>query len=167
MTMQYISAIGAGSAAFEFTSIPSTYKDLMIIVTARSTSGYNGFDFYCTFNNETVTNYAFRWLYADSFTQLANGYDTGNNIGIGDSSQNMPSGNYGQMYVYIPNYANNGNYKSLYSKWFATQYSVNTPAWIGQTALLNRGTNPISSVKLYTSSGAFQDSSRATLYGIS
>jgi len=91
------------AAAFSFTSIPQTYKDLRIILSARvsSTFGNPWYDSYLTFNGGTVgTSYGY---YANGTTMNAWTEPSQATI-LGVSSSGSTSGIHGIVTIEIPNY---------------------------------------------------------------
>lgn len=164
--------VGSGGASsIDFSSIPSTYTDLKLLVSGRTTNNNGGRDYFMIqFNNSSASTYSYMWLagydsnsivassgttqtYQKVFVMTAN--DTGANI-------------FGNFELYIPNYAGSTN-KSSSADYVAENNS--TSFWMnGLNAGLWANTSAINQITLYPSSptptGNFAQYSTATLYGI-
>ena len=138
-----------------FSSIPSTYKDLVIVISAKVTSGSN---LSMKLNGDTGTNYSATYL-------------TGTGSGIGSTQYtNLNSGaldNYGYpdtsgfniTIANVMNYANTNTYKSWLSR------SNNPNNGLAALAGLWRSTSAISNIQIFVSSN-FVTGSTFTIYGI-
>ena len=156
--------VGAGGASsIEFTSIPQTYTDLVVLSSVRfDISGDNGF--YFQFNNDTGTNYARLYLYGDgsSASSASATSQTRVPIGIGARSTATAS-TFSNSSGYIPNYTGS-NYKSVSVD--AVNENNATSADAMFWASIWNSTSAITSMKLFPSSGNIVQYSTATLYGI-
>jgi hypothetical protein len=164
--------VGSGGAAsITFSSIPSTYTDLNILLSPRSALSSSRAEFYLTVNSDTGSNY--------NSTRLQ-GYDS-NQVLSASSSSVAPTGNtsfgritadtatastFSNVSLYIPNYASS-NQKSMSIDWVAENNSSTT--WtVGMSAVLWTGTAAITSLSFSNeSSSNFMQYSTAYLYGIS
>jgi hypothetical protein len=156
--------VGSGGAStIDFTSIPSTFTDLYILVSSRS-SHTSVLDELILRFNSSATGYANRFVMGDgSATQsYANNYTTSGYVGY-ISAASSTSSTFGSSNVYIPNYAGSQN-KPFSSDSVAetnatTQYmNLNTTIWSNTAA--------ITSVQLRLGYANFVQYSTATLYGI-
>ena len=156
----------SGSASsMDFTSIPSTYTDLNLLITARGTSGGED-SITMKINGLTTSIYSQRaaegnGAAASSFNQ--SGVNTAVRAGIMDGSTDT-SNSFSSTSIYLPNYA------SAYNK----SVSIDSaPETNGTTAYMNliayqvATTGAITSISLYPNTGSFAQHSSATLYGIS
>ena len=108
------STVGAGGAAsIDFTSIPSTYTDLYLKLSLRTTDAQTIGPASLQFNGAT-TNYSSRELIgsgsavsSQSRTNVSSGMYLGN--GVGDTAT---ASTFGNLEIYIPNYAGS-SYKSV------------------------------------------------------
>ena len=161
--------VGSGGAAnITFSSIPQTYTDLVIKVSARddrSGSNYTD-DFLVTFNGDSTSSYAYKILYggggsAGSFgsgadSQIFGGYLVGT-----DGTANT----FGNTEIYIPNYAGS-TYKSTSYDGVAESNS-SSGVYVSLGAGLWSKTAAITSIKLDPFYGnTLLQYSSATLYGI-
>jgi hypothetical protein len=154
--------VGSGGASsIEFTSIPATYTDLLILTSTRC-SGTDS-DIRLTFNTSGGT-YTLRKL-------LGNGSSVSSETGTNAFLRNNPSGSTASTFtnsmVYIPNYAGS-NAKSLSADSVAENNATSNA--VVQLSVGNwSGTSAITSIKIDSTSGPSQtlvEHSTATLYGI-
>jgi hypothetical protein len=158
--------VGAGGAAnIDFTSIPSTYTDLVIKLSSRIGSAADRDGVLLTFNNN-ASNYSFRRLYGyDSAVVAADAASAQSSIPVGNTTANNATSNtFGSHEIYVPNYAGS-NFKSVNAETVAENNSssswvllLNASLW-SDTAAINR-------VTLTPLSSTFMQYSTATLYGI-
>ena len=168
MTMNLIQHIELGSAQanIDFTNIPNTFTDLLLVSSMRSSSS-NPEDGWIQFNGDTAGNYSFRRLYG-----------TGSGSGQSDSfggtgtagrvTRIVPStytaSTFSSSQLYIPNYTSSAA-KSMSADTVEENNATGSAQFIYAT--LWTGTAAISSIKLGVLSGAnFLQGSSATLYGI-
>jgi hypothetical protein len=160
--------VGSGGAAsIDFTSIPNTYTDLCLKVSARTSEAQSIGPMIIQFNGST-TSYSSRELAgAGSGTPssasrgvLNNGLYLGN--GVGNSAT---ANTFDNMEIYIPNYAGSTN-KSLSVDHVGEDNA--TTAYATFVAGLWSNTAAITSIKLYPFSGStnLTQYSTATLYGV-
>ena len=159
--------VGSGGASsIEFTSIPGTYTDLLVKLSARSTRNVflaSGVDI--TFNGSS-SGYAIRDLTKQSGS-VASYTESGQaQASIGWVSQDTDTANtFGTGEIYIPNYAGSNN-KSFSVE--MVQENNSTDQYMALVAGLWSNTSAITSLKLriFTGSFNFKQYSTATLYGI-
>jgi hypothetical protein len=152
--------VGAGGAAnMQFTSIPGTYTDLMLLWTMRGTAG-SAVATYISFNSST-SNFSARYLYGDGASATSG--TLARYIGSCPGT-NFTASTFANSSLYIPQYAGSTN----------KSYSVDnvdenngTGADANLVAGLWSDTSAITSIALTLASGNFVQHSTATLYGIS
>jgi hypothetical protein len=155
--------VGAGGAAnIDFTSIPSTYTDLLMVVSARGTANFAGNGQYYDIKiNNSSANLTQRYIQGNgsAASSGSSSSSTGNYMNPSDYTASTFSNNY----IYFPNYAGSTN------KSFTTD-SVNennaTAAYQIMTAYLWSQTAAINQITLTPGGGNFAQYSTATLYGI-
>lgn len=158
--------VGAGGAAnIEFTSIPSTYTDLILKLSSRSSEDSTITKF--QFNNDTSTaNYSQRRIYGagsgsvSSDTQTSNGWINP----VASNKSSYTASTFSNVEFYIPNYAGSAN-KSISAD--AVTENNATESFATLTAGLWSQTSAITSIKVSPNSTTFAQYSTATLYGIS
>jgi hypothetical protein len=104
-----------GTATVTFSSIPATYTDLLLRISARA--NVNNYGIRVRFNSDTGTNYTWRRLEGNGASTSSNSNTTFGspyNTFIYSSANNQSTqtaSTFGNMDLYIPNYAGS-NYKS-------------------------------------------------------
>jgi hypothetical protein len=159
--------VGAGGAAnIEFTSIPGTYDDIVILVSARTTSNVAGEQWvFCEMNINSQgigTNQSGRHLTgrtsADSFTAAGRFYA---------SSSASTASTFGNGQIYFPNYKDSTN--KSFSIDSVSEDNSSTGGFLHMGAVLWSQTAAITSIAFTPRSGSgnFAQHSTAVLYGIS
>lgn len=155
-----------GASVIDFTSIPATYTDLLMLCSTRASG--NALDNGLRFNNDGSAIY--------SFTQLQTGASTGTPGAARNSNATLaraggiePStytaGVFNSTSVYIPNYANTTIYKSFIAEGVNENNSTTNYAWFH--AGLYRSTSAINRISFYVEAGGNMDAgSMISLYGI-
>ena len=155
--------VGAGGASsIDFTSIPSTYTDLLLYVSARNSVSNDGMGL--KFNSST-TGYSYRDLYGTGSTAGSSNNTTAPITAYGLINPSTYTASvFGNAIVYIPNYATS-NYKSVSIDGVAENNATATGMYL--SASLWSNTAAITSINLTAlSSGTIQQYSTAYLYGI-
>ena len=160
----------AGQASIDFSSIPGTYTDLMVVFSLRSSAAAGVSNTKLTFNGAT-TNYSGRTLMG--FGNGSAGYSETNvdqfsapwpfinfygNVGSTATSSTFANGT-----LLVPNYAGSTN-KSVGIDWVDENNA--SGAWCGINAGLWSSTAAITSLSLGAYAGVWVQYSTATLYGI-
>ena len=148
----------------EFTSIPQTYTDLVIVVSSRmnnsATAGYNSIRF-----NGSTSSYSSRYLYGDGSSAVSSTGGSGYVFTIvnGNTTTSNSFSNYS---IYIPNYAGSTN-KSLSID--SAMENNATSAFTFLNAGLWSNSSAITSISIADAvlSANFVQYSTAYLYGIS
>ena len=151
--------VGSGGASsMDFTSIPSTYTDLLIKVSARS----NQTNVVRSFNvKPNSTDITARRLGAEGSPFAAYSDTT---ISVYIPASGATSDTFGNCEIYIPNYASSTTYKSLSID--TTTENNGTSSGLSLQAGLYSSNTAITSVALVINLGLFVQHSTATLYGI-
>ena len=167
-TMERIQTVTVGSggaASIEFTNIPTTYDDLVIKVSARSTGGFVGNvvdSVIAYFNTDTssTTNYTMRTLLGSGASASSDTTKRGGFV----SGSGATTSTFGNTEFYIPNYRSNAN-KSLSVDGVSENNA--TTAYAGLQAVLWSNTAAITAITLKMESASnFVQHSTASLYGI-
>lgn len=153
--------VGSGGAAnIEFTSIPATYTDLVIALSARSTASFVSDDLNVQFNNSSA-NFTYRRIYSTGSDPVTSASGSTNIIGAMNGA-NSTASVFSNASIYIPNYTSSNN-KSI-----SFDGVVENNATRGDDSLwaaLWSNSAAITSIKLSGSANLAQYST-ATLYGI-
>jgi hypothetical protein len=149
--------LGSAAATVTFSSIPSTYTDLVLIITPQSSSGTASVDI--QLNGDTGTNYSLTYLYGTG-SSAASGRDSNTAIAGGGSA--VATANiFLTNTVQIQNYSNTTTNKTLLMRTGNTDGNVLTAVSIW------RNTAAITSISLKLATAVnFTTGSTFTLYGI-
>jgi hypothetical protein len=152
-----------GSANMDFSSIPSTYTDLCLLLSSRDTYSAGDLEVFLRFNNNSGSVYTYRRLLGTgSTTGSATGTDTKLFLGAHPGAT-ATSNTFGNFSIYIPNYAGS-TAKSVSVD--AVQENNQTTAIAYLTAGISTDTSAINRITLLPQTN-FAEYSTATLYGIS
>lgn len=161
-----------GSSTIEFTSIPQTYTDLVLMLSARTNEAGQGRSYVrYRYNSSSTASYGYLWLY---------GYDGNNPGGTGNTGEtaglvivvpdaNATSNTFGNCEIYIPNYTSTSRFK-VHSNVHVSENNSSSTYLVGQSTSLWSVTDAITSITLYAvnvgSANKFVEHTTATLYGI-
>lgn len=153
--------VGAGgTASIDFNSIPSTYTDLLIKLSTRTT-GAGAADVSLRFNSAT-TNYSYRDLEGNGSSVAS--YNGTSFLWAGEANRgDSTASTFSNIEIYIPNYRSSNN-KTISVD--SVTENNGTLAYIDLIAGLWSNTAAITSISLLLSSGNHAQYSTATLYGI-
>lgn len=157
--------VGAGgSASMAFTSIPSTYTDLILKVSVREEST-NSYELAMDVNGLTTAIYNWRLLQGSGSSAISD-QRTSQTIGQAGvlSSSNSTASTFGNIEIYFPNYS--GSTNKCYSV-DSVGENNGTLAYARLVAGLISTTSAITSITLKLGSGDLDQYSTAVLYGIS
>ena len=149
------------TASYTFSSIPSTYTDLVLIGAGQLT--VNGEGLGVQFNGDTGTNYSFTYLSgsgsaAASGRQTARAYATSNwNTGFSNSTEN-------NTIFHFQNYANSTTYKTVLAR--SNNAAGSSNPGTETVVSLWRNTAAITSILVKANTGFFTTGFTWTLYGI-
>jgi hypothetical protein len=151
-----VSVGSGGAASMSFSSIPSTYTDLVCKLSVRGDSLYN----VLMSINGSTTNFLYRLIEGDGASAASYANTTGR---LGNTLVDTAN-TFSSIDLYIPNYAGSNN--KSYSVDAVSEANVTT-AYTDLTAGLWSNVTAISSLSFSMSTGNFTQYSTATLYGIS
>jgi len=157
------STVGAGGAAsIEFTSIPGTYTDLVILYSSRSAGNITG-SWSCKWSfNGSTTSYTTRGIFGDGSSPSSSG--TSDTYGGYHNNSTATASTFGNGSIYVPNYA--GSTNKSYSIDAVAENNA-TGGYASLLAGLRSNTAAITSIKLEDYNGNnLAQYSTATLYGI-
>jgi hypothetical protein len=154
------STVGAGGAAsIDFTSIPSTYTDLCLKLSLRSTYAARSNSVFISLNGSTSS---FSSKIIEGSGSSAYSFSSARNIGAINAA-NSTANTFNNLEIYIPNYAGSNN-KSFSSD--SVQEDNQTEAYADLTANLWSSSSAITAIGLANSAGNFAQYSTAYLYGV-
>jgi hypothetical protein len=150
----------AGASSIDFTSIPSGYTDLKLVISSRSNNANVWSAGVLSFNNSTA-NFTGRIVEGGDSVATSS---SPTSIVINNSGANATANTFGSASIYIPNYAGSTN-KSFSidtvneSNQTTAVYQTLIAGLWSQTAAINR-------ITITVSGGSFVQYTTATLYGI-
>ena len=143
-----------------FSSIPSTYTDLIVVFTGQNTTATVAMTFECDINNDGGNNYSSTWIDMSANT----GRGTNNNGAyIGSLSKTSTS----WAVIQFMNYSNTSTYKTWMSRWGTMGLALTEQG--GAIVGMWRNTGAINKLDFNRpagESGTFDVGCTFTLYGI-
>lgn len=164
MTLISSATVGSGGTTqINFTSIPQTYTDLKVELSARG-DGYNANDLYMLFNTST-SNYSGKYFMKDSSDPApVSSISQTSKIICGFIPASQATANtWGSTTVYVPNYTTS-NYKTTNSESCTENNGV--IQWILIAGGLWADTAAITTLSLNLNGATFLQNTTAFLYGI-
>jgi hypothetical protein len=153
-----------GAANMEFTSIPSTYTDLLVVTSARTNAVATNQAHWVRFNGDTGNNYSAKLLEGNGASAASYNNTGYSYIYLGEAVASTATANtFGSSQAYIPNYLASSQ-KSV-SVDGVSENNAST-AYADLIAGLWTGTAAINQITILPTSGNFVQYSTATLYGI-
>jgi hypothetical protein len=147
--------LGSAQANYTFTSIPSTYTDLVLVTSGSiSSSADRGLQF--RVNGDTGTNYSWTYLDGDGSTASSGRQtgDTSGNAGLASTSTIVTS------IAQFLNYSNTTTFKTVLSR------GSNAGSRVRASVNLWRNTSAITSITIFDSAFNLNTGYTLTLYGI-
>jgi hypothetical protein len=159
--------VGATSvASVTFSSIPSTYTDLVIKLSTRGDRVSTNAEFFVKFNTSSA-NFTYKLLQGNGTTAAASSGGSQGLAGVSDAASNTAS-TFANSEMYIPNYAS-ANYKSFSIDSVMENNTAGTtpPGYAYLIAGLWSNSAAISTIELYPESSTnWVQYSNFYLYGI-
>jgi hypothetical protein len=145
----------SSTTSYTFSSIPSTYTDLVVVNNLKATSANSSITL--RFNSDSSSNYSVTQLWGDGSSALSQRL-TSQTLGY-LSYNGFPTATFGTTIINVLNYSNTTTNKSYLAR--GGYAAASTDATVG----LWRSTSAINSITLYA--GNFFDTGCTfTLYGI-
>ena len=147
--------LGSAAASVTFSSIPSTYTDLVLVFNGTCTTGVVGL--VLQFNSDTSTNYSYTILSGDGTTGSSSRSSNQTTMQVAG----MTSSSQATMIASIQNYSNATTYKTVLSR--QATATLETRAYVG---LWRATPAAITTILVSTSTSTFVAGSTFSLYGI-
>jgi hypothetical protein len=162
------STVGAGGASsIDFTSIPSTFTDLCLKVSGRSSAAFTRRAMRLNINNSTTaSDYADRYLLGSGSAASSSADAAGSQsyiVAWDLPAASATSNTFANIEIYIPNYAVSA-YKSISIDGVGEENG--TTAYMGLVAGIYNQTTAINRLTVTPDSGNFVEFSTAYLYGV-
>lgn len=158
--------VGSGGAAsIDFSSIPSTYTDLCMKVSARDARAVVASSIVLQINGSTAASGSYRRIYGDGAAAFSDSSSGDVTVQSAHSDGNSATANtFGNVEIYIPNYAGSAN-KTFSSDGVAETNGTTT--YMSMVAGLWANTAAITQITLKPATAVnFLQYSTAYLYGI-
>ena len=149
--------ISSNTTSYTFSSIPSTYTDLVLVMQVISTSSSANYE-YLQYNGDTGSNYSTTILSGTGSAAQSTRFSNRTNFNIDYNA--YPNTSVGNRIVQIMNYSNTTTYKTGIVR--ANSAASGTDAIVG----LWRSTAAINSIAITHDTAQFAAGSMFTLYGI-
>jgi hypothetical protein len=159
--------VGSGGASsIDFTSIPSTYTDLVLVLSGRGAAS-NVYNYArLRFNGDTGNNYQMILLYGDGGTPGTTSVNPGTSIVGGlQAGQTSTANTFSNTQWYIPNYAGSTTKSVAIDAVSENNGTAGSNGYL--TAARWTSTSAITSISLFIESATFVQYSTAYLYGVS
>lgn len=167
MTLIATQTLGANTASVTFSSIPSTYNDLKLVISSRTAAVGSAAAYAFSFNGDSAANYSNTILSGNSSAALSGRASSqSQDLSLVTSGAGSTASTFGASEIYISNYNSTGS-----KPFFDFDVSENNLASAGAAnagacAHLYRGTSGISSITVTPNSAYFFQYSDFYLYGI-
>jgi hypothetical protein len=151
--------LGSSAASYTFSSIPSTYTDLILVCSIDTTYTIAaGASMFMRLNGDTSSNYSSTWLVGSgsAASSSRNSSQTSMYIGEAPGSSNYPT----PIICHIQNYANTNVYKT------ALCGSAHAGWYVSRSVGLWRSTSAITSLTVLQTVYDMTADSSLALYGI-
>lgn len=160
--------VGSGGASsIDFTSIPNTYTDLLVKISARSNTASRSTDCSIRIGNGTVSSsaiYNYREITGDG-TSGYSGSGTTDRFNTVMNANTSTSNTFSNVEFYLPNYNSSSN-KPLSTNAVIESNENNGAIQVRLQTWLWSSTSAINVIQLFPAAGNFVQYSTATLYGI-
>jgi hypothetical protein len=158
----------SSSALVEFDTLPTTYKDLKVIISGRGTASQTRVVSFIRVNNDsTNANYMqFDWYFEDGSAggEWSNGGARARIMGIFPCTNATSASSFGIAEVAINNYNDTTNYKQINS--FLCSYQT-TGSWdLWNDGIVWKNTSAITKIGFEPEAGSWQSGSTFYLYGL-
>ena len=161
VALQTVTVGAGGASTITFSSIPQTYTDLVVKISARVTTG-DFVNISYRYNSSSVS-YSGRGIYGTGSNVASyNTATTENDIFLTPSSA-QTANTFSNQEIYIPNYTGSNSKSSSVDSAGETN---NTTSYSGLLANLWSNASPVTSLTIFTSSSSFIQYSTFTLYGV-
>jgi hypothetical protein len=148
--------LGSNAASYTFSSIPSTYTDLIVVCRAGAVSNS---DLTFRVNGDTGTNYSTTWLYSDG-TGVGSTRSANTAFGYFTYLGAIETFGHSVHIAHFMNYSNTTTFKTVLAR------SANASRGVDAMGNLWRNTAAINSITLIGSNANILSGSTFTLYGI-
>lgn len=160
------STLGADTATFDFTSIPTIYTTLQLVGYLRGTAATTNSGVNVRFNNDSTGIYDNAYLYGQGTTTAVGSFVNQTTVQCGQMPcATAPANVFSPLLFWIPNYSISNNHRSGWSKFFL-RWGANLADTERDAVIWRNNAAAISRITLTPAAGGnFKSGSRVTLYG--
>ena len=152
--------LASGSTSISFSSITSSYTDLVLVCNVFGTANYSGF---IRFNGDTGSNYSTTMMQGNGSTATSSRASSQTSINVLSKNIGFDTTYPTNGIINIQNYSNSTTYKTVLSRTNVVRASAGeTAAYVG----LWRNNAAITSLTIISDGGTYETGSVFTLYGI-
>lgn len=164
--LQTVTVGSGGVSSISFTSIPQTYTDLVVKISARDARAVVASSIVLQINGSTASSGSYRRIYGDGAAAFSDSSTGETTVQSGHSDGNSATAStFGSVEIYIPNYAGTTYNKSFSSDGVAETNGTTT--YISMVAGLWANTAAITQITIKPATAVnFLQYSTATLYGV-
>jgi len=160
---------GSSTASYTFSSIPSTYTDLVVVASVRSGTTANTTGFLCQVNGQTGNYYDGYVLRGNGTSATSARYnkfiDPTYAAPVGNMVANSAtSGTFSNHIISWNNYSNTTTYKTFLAR--SNSQNNTATGFVEAVVSMYFATTAISSLTFFPEAGNFVDGSTISLYGI-
>lgn len=152
--------LGSAATTVTFSSIPSTYTDLVLVVSAQGARNLFGGDLNMQINSDTGSNYSITNLTGDGSSTASSRSTSQTSLSLGGDIGANGTSIYTPTIIHLFNYSNTTTNKTVISRHNNATYRV--VATVG----LWRSTSAINAISLTGNGFNFNAGSTFSLYGI-
>lgn len=149
--------LGSAAATVTFSSIPSTYTDLVLVVSTQHTAASDLLFRVGNGSIDTGTNYSNTFIYGAATTAASSRATSASSIGIGYTDS---TSEFDIVKLNLQNYANTTTNKTILNR------SGNASTLVYASVGLWRSTSAINTIQIFPSTGNLNTNSTFSLYGI-
>jgi hypothetical protein len=154
--------LGADAATIDLQSIPATYDDIMITISARASSTNE--NYYLRFNNDSGANYDYNQDVGVQSLTVAAGAGGATSAHAGSMPPSGSAANrFGTGTIWIPAYATTDRFKSYQSVWYDPK-DASSGRVGGNSGGVWLSTSAINRITFVTESNNFLAGSRISVY---
>jgi len=159
--IQSVNVPSGGTSSITFTSIPQTYRDLILYFGSRTSTNANWA--LMSINGGADTAIDLRHIISDGNTVATQSYSSGR---LPNNQSSYTSGSFSYGRIYLPNYTNTSRNKSMAVMGAQTNNSTGRPSTF-VTGLKWADNSAVTSISFTVDGGGnFSEFSTAYLYGI-
>lgn len=159
--------LGIAAASFDFTSLPSTYAHLIIVLYARGDLAATTVNVFARFNNDNTANYDYQQTSASAAATTVSESFGQTSMFVGNCAGSTAGANlFGHLDILTSNYANASNNKLARALWAQKIGTASGNLQAGAVTSFWRSNAAINRITLLPGTGNFVAGSRCSIYAM-